>query len=409
MPSFSIALTGLESDNTSLNVIANNIANMSTTGYKAQTAQFSNLFLQQLGADGAGDPIAVGSGTQIAATETDFSNGSVNSTGNASNVALQGNGFFVIEQGTTQEYTRAGDFQMANNGSLTTTGGAAVMGYPATAGVINAGTVVSPIVLPVGQVQPAKATTSMSFAGNLAASAAVGTTATAPIQLFDSLGIAHQATVSMTKTAANTWSYNISLPPGEATGSVNTSGTLSFDGSGNLVSPIGNVSGVGFTGMADGANNLSFSWNLYDASGAPQLSQSASSWQQPTSTTQDGYASGQYQDFSIGADGVVTASFSNGQNIAVGQLAIASVVNQQGLDAVDGSAYVTTAASGNATLGTAGSNGRGLVQDKALEGSNVDVSTEFSALIVAQRAFEANSKSITTFDTVTQEAINMIH
>jgi flagellar hook protein FlgE len=414
MPSFSIALTGLESDNTSLNVIANNIANMSTTGYKAQTAQFSNLFLQQLGTNGAGDPIAVGSGTQIAATETDFSNGSVNNTGNASNVALQGNGFFVIEQGTTQEYTRSGDFQMANDGSLTTTGGAAVMGYPATAGVINAGTVVSPIVLPVGQVQPAKATTSMSFAGNLPA--AVGATATAPIQLFDSLGIAHQAIVSMTKTAsmttpgtANTWSYNISLPPGEATGSVNTSGTLSFDGSGNLVGPAGNVSGIGFTGLADGANNLSFSWNLYDASGVPQLSQSASSWQQPTSTTQDGHASGQYQDFSIGADGVVTANFSNGQNIAIGQLAIASVVNQQGLDAVDGSAYVTTAASGSATLGTAGSNGRGLVQDKALEGSNVDVSTEFSALIVAQRAFEANSKSITTFDTVTQEAINMIH
>jgi flagellar hook protein FlgE len=106
MPSFSIALTGLESDNTALNVIANNIANMSTTGYKAQTAQFSNLFLQQLGTNGAGDPIAVGSGTQISATETDFSNGAVSSTGNATNVALQGNGFFVIEQGTTQETFR---------------------------------------------------------------------------------------------------------------------------------------------------------------------------------------------------------------------------------------------------------------------------------------------------------------
>ena len=409
MPSFSIALTGLESDNTSLNVIANNIANMSTTGYKAQTAQFSNLFLQQLGTNGAGDPIAVGAGTQVAATETDFSGGPVNSTGTASNVALQGNGFFVIEQGTTQEYTRAGDFQMAKDGSLTTTGGAAVMGYPATGGTINAGSVVTPIVIPVGQVQPAQATTSMSFAGNLDASATVGTTDTAPIALYDSLGVAHQATVSMTKTAANTWSYNISLPPGEAAGSVNASGTLSFDGSGNLVSPSGNVAGIGFTGMADGANNMSFTWNLYDASGAPQLEQSAPSWQQPASTTQNGHASGQYQDFSIGSDGVVTANFSNGQNVAVGQLAIASVVNQQGLEAVNGSAYLTTTASGSATLGVAGANGRGLVQDKALEDSNVDVSTEFSALIVAQRAFEANSKSITTFDTVTQEAINMIH
>ena len=340
MPSFSIALTGLESDNTSLNVIANNIANMSTTGYKAQTAQFSNLFLQQLGSNGAGDPIAVGTGTQIAATETNFSGGPVNSTGNASNVALQGNGFFVVEQGSTQEYTRAGDFQMANDGSLTTTGGAAVMGYLASGGAINVGNVVSPIVLPIGQVQPAKATSTMSIAANLDATAAVGTSETAPIALVDSLGVAHQATVSMTKTAANTWSYNISLPPGESTGSVNTSGTLSFDGSGNLVNPSGNVSGVGFTGMADGANNMSFSWNLYNAAGAPQVEQSASSWQGAASTTQDGYATGQYQDFSIGADGVVTASFSNGQNVAVGQLAIASVVNQQGLQAVNGSAYV---------------------------------------------------------------------
>lgn len=409
MPSFSIALTGLESDNTALNVIANNIANMSTTGYKAQTAQFSNLFLQQLGSNGAGDPIAVGTGTQIASTETDFSSGAVSSTGEASNVALKGNGFFVIEQGAAQEYTRSGDFQMAKDGSLITTNGAAVMGFPASGGTINAGSVVAPIVLPVGLTQAAKATTFMSFVGNLDASAAVGSSETAPIALYDSLGVAHQATVSMSKTAANTWSYNISLPPGEAAGSVNTSGTLTFDGSGNLAAPSGNIPGIGFTGMADGANDLSFSWNLYNANGAPQLMQTASAWQQPASTTQDGYASGQYQDFSIGADGIVTASFSNGQNIAVGQLAIASVVNQQGLQAVNGGAYATTAASGSATLGIAGSNGRGLVQDKALEGSNVDVSTEFSALIVAQRAFEANSKSITTFDTVTQEAINMIH
>jgi flagellar hook protein FlgE len=409
MPSFSIALTGLESDNTALNSIANNIANMSTTGYKAQTAQFSNLFVQQLGVNGAGDPISVGAGTQISATSTDFSAGPINSNGNANNVALQGNGFFVVEQGSTQEYTRAGDFQMASDGRLTTASGAAVMGYLANGGAISAGSVVSPIVLPVGQTQAAKATTTMGFTGNLNPSAAVGTSASAPIAVYDSLGVAHQASVTMTKTAANTWSYNITLPAGDATGAVNNSGTLSFDGAGNLVSPAGNVANIGFTGLADGANNMSFSWNLYNASGAPQLMQNATSWAGPASTTQDGYQSGTYQDFSIDATGVVTANFSNGQNVAVGQLAIASVVNQQGLQQAGGNAYLTTSASGAATLGVAGAGGRGTVQDKALEGSNVDVSTEFSNLIVAQRAFEANSKSITTFDTVTQEAINMIH
>ena len=138
------------------------------------------------------------------------------------------------------------------------------------------------------------------------------------------------------------------------------------------------------------------------------MTQTASS-SNVASATQDGYASGSYQSFSVDGNGIVEASFSNGQKETIGQVAVATVANQQGLQATNNTAYLATLASGSAVIGTAGNAGRGTIEGGALESSNVDVSTEFSALIVAQRAFEANSKSVTTFDQATQEAINMIH
>ena len=406
MPSFATALSGLESNNTALNTIANNLANMSTVGYKDQTDQFSTLFYQQLNG-GVNGGVQVGVGTQVATTETDFSNGAPTSTGQATDMALQGNGFFVIDDNGQQELTRAGDFALSNNGALQTTSGASVMGYPALNGSISVGTGVQPIIVPLGQTLAAKQTGSMNIQANLDASAAVGTSVPAPVTLYDSLGAPHQATVTFTKTAANTWSYNIALPAGEATGSAGTTGTLTFDGSGNLTSPTGTISGISFTGLSDGASNMSFSWNLNGAAGSSMTQTAAGS--NVAGATQDGYASGSYQDFSVDGNGIVSASFSNGQKEMIGQVAVATVANQQGLQATNNTAYLATMASGPAVIGTAGTAGRGIIEGEALESSNVDVSTEFSALIVAQRAFEANSKSVTTFDQATQEAINMIH
>jgi flagellar hook protein FlgE len=407
MPSFATALSGLESNNTALNTIANNLANMNTVGYKDQTDQFSTLFYQQLNG-GVNGGVQVGVGTQVAVTETDFSNGSPAPTaGQPTNMALQGDGFFVIDDNGQQELTRAGDFVQSQNGALQTTSGASVMGYPAVNGSISLGSGVQPIVLPLGQTLAAKQTGTMNIQANLDASAAVGTSVPAPITLYDSLGAAHQATVTFTKTAANTWDYSVALPAGEATGSAGTTGTLTFDGSGNLTNPTGTISGISFSGLSDGASNMSFSWNLSGVTGSP-LTQTASS-SNVASATQDGYASGSYQTFSVDGNGVVEASFSNGQKETVGQVAVATVANQQGLQATNNTAYLATLASGAAVIGTAGTAGRGTIEGAALESSNVDVSTEFSALIVAQRAFEANSKSVTTFDQATQEAINMIH
>ncbi len=187
-------------------------------------------------------------------------------------------------------------------------------------------------------------------------------------------------------------------------------GALTFNSSGNLVSPATNVGGISFAGLSDGAAPLTMAWNVLGASGTPTISQVATGATSSTSAgTQNGYAGGAYKGFSIGGDGIVTASYSNGQTQAVGQLALANVTNLEGLSLQGNGDYATTLASGAASIGVSGTNGLAGIQDSSLEMSNVNISAEFSNLIIAQRGFEANSKAITTFDTITQETINMIH
>ena len=528
MASFFIPLTGLTSDSTALNTIANDLANMNTTAYKAQSVNFSDLFYQQIGSTGSGDPIQRGSGTQVASIGTNFTTGSANPTGVDTDVALQGDGFFMISDGGSEYLTRAGHFSMDNAGNLITSSGLSVMGYPAVKGVVNTNAPLTALNIPKNQAQAPQATTSFGMTATLNSQAAIGDTKGTTVKVYDSLGHDYEATVTYTKTANNQWGYSISLPdtltansntaagvstinynfgggagsrvdpatnltitgptaaggtativapvvkPGEALGSVGTAGTyaddlskaiaaagivvagpnavtvttnggqltitgtnisttgsviqdpvstnasgsLLFDSSGNLVSPASNVAGITFSGLSDGAAVMNMTWDLYGANGSGTLSQveipnTASSGAPPTlsvsKSSQDGFASGQYSGFSIGSDGSITASFSNGQKLNVGQLALANVVNLQGLKAVGGGQYETTLASGTATVGVSGSAGLGTMVGGALEGSNVNISAEFSNLIIAQRAFEANSKAVTTFDTITQETINMIH
>lgn len=426
MASFFIPLTGLESDSTALNTIANNLANMNTTAFKGQTANFSDLFYQQIGSAGSGNPIQVGAGTQVASIATDFTPGSINSTGNATDVALNGNGLFVVGNGDAREYTRAGNFSLDSKGDLITQNGLNVMGYPAVNGVVNTNSPLTQISIPVGQVEPPRATTTMNMTANLDATATAGSSFPGQITVYDSLGVSHLATVTYAQTGTNAWSYSIALPASEFASGTSTpvTGSMTFDSSGNLTSvtpagaagpqTVGTAPGdtssipVSFTGLADGAANLNMQWNLLGSGGTPTISQ-VDAASAVSATHQDGYASGQYQSFTIGSDGTVSATFSNGQRLAVGQLALANVTNLQGLKHLGDGDYATTLASGEASIGTPGTAGLGTLQDGALEQSNVNISAEFSRLIIAQRAFEANSKAVTTFDTVTQETINMIH
>jgi flagellar hook protein FlgE len=263
-------------------------------------------------------------------------------------------------------------------------------------------------VIPVGATEGAQATQNISVTSNLNSGATIGTTFTTPVQLYDSLGQSQQATISYAKTGTNTWIYSVTLPTGAATGApVNNTGTLVFDSNGSLTSPAGRVAGISFPGMADGASDLTFNWNLNDPSGNPTLTQLASA-NTNGPQQQDGFTSGNYQTITVDTSGLITAQFSNGQSATVGQLAVASVANVQGLVATGDNNFTTTAASGQATAGVAGTGGRGGVEDNALEQSNVNISAEFSNLIVAQRAFEANSKTMTTFDTISQDAIAMV-
>jgi flagellar hook protein FlgE len=419
MASFYIPLTGLNADSTALNTIANDLSNMNTTGYKSHTVNFSDLFSQQLGSTGSGDPLQVGAGTQVASITTDFSNGSPDSTGVDTNVAIQGNGFFVVSDGQTQYLTRAGNFAVDATGNMITPNGLKVMGYPATNGVINTNAPIAPINIPESEVLSPSATSTFNIAANLDSTSALNATFPATVNIYDSLGQMHTATVTFKNTGVNQWSYSIQVPAADTGGvAAPVNGSMTFDASGNLATVNGTAVGTGagqvstiavaIPGLTDQAANLNMSWNLMGAGGTPTISQVASQ-SAVEGTTQNGYASGQYQGFSIGSDGTVTVTFSNEQKLNVGQIALGNVANLQGLRDAGNSDYATTMASGTTTVGVSGSAGLGTMQDGALEASNVNISAEFSNLIIAQRAFEANSKSITTFDTITQETIQMIH
>ena len=511
MPSFYIPLSGLNADSTALNTIANNLANMNTNGFKAQTTNFSDLFYQQVGSNGSGDEIQAGTGVQVASNSTDYSGGSITSTGSSNDAAINGNGFFVLYGGGgSQLLTQNGGFQLSSNGTLQTADGLSVMGYPATNGVINTNGGLTDINIPTGQVMKPSATTNFSITQNLDAQSAIGSQTTGQVQIYDSLGTSYEATVTYTNQGDNTWGYSVTVPntlspnssiaagvstinynfgasgatlatvdpgtnltitgptaSGSATitaptvtsgetaatyatalqtaitaagitgttvsstaggqlsivgtgistsgsvvqdpiASASASGTLTFDSSGNLVSPATDVSGITFSGLSDGAANLNLNFNLFGASGTGSISQTAAA-SSSSATSQNGYASGQYESFAVDSSGVIAATYSNGQTQNVGQLAVATVNNQQGLRDMGSTEYQATTASGNASVGVAGSSGRGTIEGSSLEASNVNISAEFSDLIVAQRAFEANSKAVTTFDTVTQETINMIH
>ncbi len=420
MPDFSIPLSGLTADATALSAVANNLANQNTTGYKDTQVLFSDLFYQDLGTTGSGDPIQLGAGAQVGAMPTTFTQGSVSSTGVPTDVAIQGDGFFVAQQDGITSYTRAGNFSVDQNNLLVTSDGQDVLGYPAVNGVVNTGQALAPLQLGAGTISPPTATGNVTIQTNLDAGATVGgtdATYSTPVQIYDSLGTAHTLTFTFTKTAANTWTYSASIPSsdlnpvnGNPQTGVLATGTLTFDGNGNLMSDNANGTlsptiSISAAGLADGASNLTFNWDVV-SNNSPQITQVAGA-SSTSSAQQDGSSSGTLTDFSIGSDGTITGSFSNGQTAALGQLALASFANEQGLQRSGNTNYSETLASGQAVIGTPGTAGRGTLSGGALELSNVDISSEFANLIIAQRAFEANAKAVTTFDTVMEDTINM--
>lgn len=410
MPSFSTSLSGLNANSQALSVIANNLANLNTSAYKSESPQFRDLFYQQVGVDGAGNPIQIGVGSRISSIATQFTQGNVESTGVATDVAIQGEGFFAVRRGGFIQYTRAGNFSLDADGFLVTSDGGNVLGYTAAGGVINTNQPVAPLSIANGLIIPASATQNVTVAMNLDANAAASDTFSTSVTVYDALGASHLLTFNFTKTAANTWDYDVTIPATDvgATGtpvSLGT-GTLDFDGTGQLTGPSANVAGINIAGLANGANDITFDWNLFDAAGTPVITQAAAP-SAASRTLQDGLASGTLLHFNINGDGVIEGTLSNGQTLALGQLALVTFPNNQGLLRNGDGNFVATFASGAPNLGAPGTGGRGLLSGGALERSNVDIATEFAKLIQAERGYQANARAITTADEITQAALSL--
>ena len=412
MASFSVPLSGLQASSSALEVIGNNLANLNTDGFKDQTLSFGDIFSQMQGTSGNGDPIQIGSGVKVDGTSSNFTDGSVTATGTNSNMALQGNGYFVVSDNGDTSYTRNGDFSVNTSGQLTTSSGDLVMGFPAINGIVSTSGVLAPITVTSSGTVPAAATSTFQVSANLDSASAVGTTFNTPLTVYDSLGTSQTLNVQYTNTGANAWSYSVTLP-GSATGSTDAtttlaSGTMSFSSSGQLAATTGPVSAIKITGLTDGAADMSLSWNLNDSSGNPTITQQNTASALNTTPTQNGYAAGALTGYSVLSDGVVEGSYSNGETLALGQVAVASFANPQGLAQTGGGNEQATSGSGAAVIGQAGVGGDGTITGGSVEGSNVNLSTEFANMIVAQQSYDANAKVLTTLDQVDQSTIQMV-
>jgi flagellar hook protein FlgE len=519
MPNFSIPLSGLAATDTALATISNNLANLNTTGYKDSSVNFQDVFYNLLGTNGSGDQLQLGGGTSVASISTNFAGGTTSSTGVDTDVAITGNGFFIVQDGSNTYYTRAGDFTRDASGNLVTADGDNVMGYTAVNGVVNTNGGLSPIQVQDGMVNPPKTTTTITMQSNLSsddtaasfsmtvplvdsvgtfhtmtvtytrsangwdysatiptsditagatgntvvASGSGATTLTtdafgtlasstdtinptfptllsggtitatsaaitpssvqssltaaetastssfnATVPIYDSLGTSHQLSVAYTRTTTG-WNYNVTVPSDEITGGTGTStsvasGSLTFNASGTLTStaPIP----ITITGFADGASTLNMNWDLTSSSGTGLITQVSGDSSTGT-INQDGYSSGTLTDFTVSADGTVMGTFTNGTKV-LGQIALANFSNLQGLTKQGNNNYAATISSGSPVVGVPGTSSLGTLTGKSLELSNVDMSTEFSNLIVAERGFQANAKSVTTFDQIAQDTINLI-
>ncbi len=398
MSSYSIALTGLLANTTALDVVGNNLSNMNTQGFKGDNVLFEDAF------NTANQSLQVGAGVGSTITTTDFTQGAITSTGQPLDAAIQGNGFFVVQdaEGNTS-YTRDGSFSLNAAGDLVTSSGDLVQGWTSVDGVLNPSGPTSSISIPALSSTPPSATANMTVTANLDASATTGTTFSTPLQVVDSLGNTQTLSINFTETAANTWSYTVTIPGEDVSGgtagtpSSLATGTLTFNASGQLTSPAaGTPVSVKTSGtLTDGAAALNINWNLYDSSGNPQLTQFAEA-SAATGTTQDGVQPATATGVTLQNGGDLVASYSNGQQVTIAQLAVASIGNPDTLIAASNNNFTLGTDTLTPSVGTAGSGDRGTIVGQSLEGSNVDMATEFTNLIVYQRGYEAGSKIITT-------------
>ncbi|GIW78947.1 MAG: flagellar hook protein FlgE [Gemmatales bacterium] len=411
-------VSGLRANQDTLNVVGNNLANVNTTGYKTQRANFSDLFYRTLsGATGPStniggtNPMQTGFGTRIASIDSLLTQGVLEPTGNDLDLGIEGNGFFMVSNGTESFFTRAGAFGIDASGYLVD---------PSTGffvqrhGTVGEGSATLPafqtagdnrINIPFGAAVPGQETTNVLFRGNLNALAAIGETTTTAIQIFDMQGMSHLLNLVFTKTANNTWDLVASIPPSEGTMISDTVSNITFNNDGSLAGPATGTISFQITALAPSTQTVTLDFGLVNGfNGLTQFGGSSSA----AAINQNGFAPGFLNRVSFDKDGTVNGVFSNGQVLPLAQLAIATFPNPAGLRREGNNYFSITSQSGNVSLGAGLSGGRGSVNQAVLEGSNVDIALEFTRLIIAQRGFEVNARTIQVSSQVLQTLTTLI-
>ncbi len=403
--SFGIALSGISAAQADLNVTANNIANSSTTGFKQSRTEFAELFA--VSAQGVSKAQA-GAGVKVADVARQFTQGNIEATNNSLDLALSGQGFFILSDAGASAYTRSGAFQTDNTGYVVNSAGQRLQAYaPTTTGTFNT-TSLADLQLVSGDSAP-QATTSADVNFNLPSNATVPTVAifdpannnsynnSTSLTVYDSLGAAHTASLYFVKTAvANTWD-TLTYVDGTAVGPAATlqytnTGALAVPATGKVVLPT-YTPATGAAGM-DLTMDYGKSTQYGDTFGV-------------TAVSQDGFTTGRLIGINVDATGVVQARFTNGRSVSLGQVAIANFANPQGLQPLGNTNWSETFSSGQALHGQAGNSGFGLIQSGSLEASNVDITAQLVHMIIAQRNFQANAQVISTENQITQSIINI--
>jgi flagellar hook protein FlgE len=404
--SFQQGLSGLNAAAKDLDAIGNNVANASTIGYKAERAEFADVFANSLSGGGG---VQVGIGVKVAAVQQQFSQGNIETTSNPLDVAINGSGFFRLSTNGTVSYSRNGQFSLDRNGYLVANNGARVTGYPAD---INGQIVAStPIDLQLSLANiPPKTTTTASLALNLDSRATVPTSAfnvsnpasynsSTAMTVYDSQGNSHTLTTYYVKTGSNTWDV-YGAADGTLLNGGATIGSLNFGTSGLLPADVTMTASIP---LANGATSPLTIPLTYPASDMSQFGVDFA----VNKLQQDGYTTGTLAGFNIGDDGTILGRYTNGQSRAQGQVVLANFINPQGLVAMGNNQWTESANSGQPLVASPGAGTLGLLQSGALEDANVDLTQELVNMITAQRVYQANAQTIKTQDQIQQTLVNL--
>jgi flagellar hook protein FlgE len=397
-------ISGLNANSRAMSVIGDNIANVNTPGFKGSRSSFANILSQSL--DGSPNN-QIGRGVMMSGVSALWSSGSVENTSNNTDLSINGQGLFVVNDaaGTTY-YTRAGEFSFDKDGNLVNPDGFFVQGYQTDAsGALGA---IGNITIPAGTT-PAQATSEFSLGINLNAGAASGDQYTSTLSVYDSLGNEIPLELTFTKTAnPNEWDWEATVPTSfvGAGNEIVGSNTLTFNPDGTLPNGVDPTISIPLTNGA--AAPLAATWDLFDSTGVTNgdLVQYASD-SATTSVSQDGFTSGTLQSVSVDSEGTFSALYTNGTMTPFHQIVLADFPSYQGLAKIGNNLYTETLVSGRPLTGIPGSSGLGAISPNSLEMSNVDLAEEFVKMITTQRAFQANSRVITTSDEILAELMNI--